>query len=68
MASVLLSNASLLVFSLASTIRTSWLTPASSLILIELRNDLIATADAQRDWGLRLAPLLQAALTDVDPV
>jgi predicted N-formylglutamate amidohydrolase len=36
--------------------------------LIELRNDLIASPEAQRDWGLRLAPLLQAALNDVDPV
>lgn len=34
--------------------------------LIELRQDLIATAAAQQSWAARLAPLLQAALDDVD--
>lgn len=31
-------------------------------VLIELRNDLIPTPDAQRHWAERLAPLLQQAL------
>lgn len=31
-------------------------------VLIEVRNDLIETAEAQRAWGLRLAPMLDAAL------
>ncbi|RRH74245.1 N-formylglutamate amidohydrolase [Falsigemmobacter faecalis] len=34
--------------------------------LIELRNDLIADAAAQRTWGQRLAPLLQAALAQCE--
>ncbi|GGG71178.1 N-formylglutamate amidohydrolase [Salipiger pallidus] len=34
--------------------------------LIELRSDLIETADAQAEWGARLAPLLRAALDDTD--
>ena len=33
--------------------------------LIELRQDLIATPDAQAAWAARLAPLLTAALKDV---
>jgi predicted N-formylglutamate amidohydrolase len=33
--------------------------------LIELRNDLIADAGAQRDWAQRLAPLIRSALDDV---
>ncbi|MFN4171672.1 MAG: N-formylglutamate amidohydrolase [Pseudorhodobacter sp.] len=33
--------------------------------LIELRNDLIADAGAQRAWAARLAPLIRAALDDV---
>lgn len=33
--------------------------------LIELRNDLIANVDAQREWAHRLAPLIRAALEDV---
>ncbi len=32
--------------------------------LIELRNDLIATPEAQAAWATRLAPLLEAALAD----
>jgi predicted N-formylglutamate amidohydrolase len=31
-------------------------------VLIEVRNDLIETPEAQRAWGLRLAPMLDAAL------
>ena len=34
--------------------------------LIELRNDLIATAEAQQAWALRLAPILQQVLTGLD--
>jgi predicted N-formylglutamate amidohydrolase len=33
-------------------------------VLIEIRQDLIATARAQRAWAERLAPMLSAALTD----
>lgn len=33
--------------------------------LVEVRNDLIADAAAQRDWAARLAPILVAALGDV---
>ena len=33
--------------------------------LIEVRNDLIETEQAQTHWGARLAPLIQAALTKV---
>ena len=34
--------------------------------LIELRNDLIATAEAQQAWALRLAPILQQVLGQID--
>lgn len=34
-------------------------------VLIELRQDLIETPDAQRSWGHRLAPLLRASLADI---
>lgn len=34
--------------------------------LIELRNDLIATSAAQAAWADRLAPILMAALSDLD--
>jgi predicted N-formylglutamate amidohydrolase len=34
--------------------------------LIEVRNDLIATPAAQAHWAARLAPILQAALEDVE--
>lgn len=33
-------------------------------VLLELRNDLIATPEQQAEWAKRLAPLLQAALAD----
>lgn len=33
-------------------------------VLVELRNDLIETARQQREWGLRLASVLDAALHD----
>ena len=33
-------------------------------ILIELRNDVIADGPAQRDWALRLAPMLKQVLTE----
>lgn len=33
-------------------------------VLIELRNDLIATPDQQRTWAQRLAPILDGALAD----
>lgn len=42
------------------------LRPGRHNTLIELRNDLIATAEAQAGWAGRLAPLLSAALKDVD--
>ncbi len=35
-------------------------------VLIEVRSDLIGTAEAQRAWGLRLAQLLDATLTSAD--
>ncbi len=38
--------------------------PGRPHVLIELRNDLIETAEQQRAWGLRLAPILNAALAD----
>jgi predicted N-formylglutamate amidohydrolase len=34
--------------------------------LIELRNDLIATPEAQQDWAARLAPVLRAALREAE--
>ena len=34
-------------------------------ILIEVRNDLIETDAQQKEWGQRLAPMLEAALTHV---
>jgi predicted N-formylglutamate amidohydrolase len=34
--------------------------------LIELRNDLIATAEAQEAWAARLAPVLEAALAEAE--
>jgi len=40
--------------------------PGRLHVLIEVRNDLIGTAAAQRDWGLRLAGLLDAAVADAD--
>ena len=43
------------------------LQPGRHNTLIELRQDLIATEAAQQRWAARLAPLLQAALVDVDP-
>ena len=36
-------------------------------VLIELRNDLIATAEDQSAWASRLAPILNAALKDCMP-
>ncbi|MCC7321006.1 MAG: N-formylglutamate amidohydrolase [Rubellimicrobium sp.] len=36
-------------------------------VLIEIRNDLIATAGAQAAWAARLAPLLGAVLADLRP-
>jgi predicted N-formylglutamate amidohydrolase len=38
------------------------LTPGRHNTLIELRNDLIATAESQRHWAARLAPILQQVL------
>ncbi len=40
------------------------LTPGRPNVLIELRNDLIATPDAQAAWAARLAPILIATLTE----
>ncbi|NDU99423.1 N-formylglutamate amidohydrolase [Pseudoroseicyclus tamaricis] len=37
------------------------LVPGRPNLLVELRNDLIQTADQQRDWAERLAPALQGA-------
>jgi predicted N-formylglutamate amidohydrolase len=42
------------------------LQPGRHNTLIELRQDLIADAAAQARWATRLAPLLTAALVDVD--
>jgi predicted N-formylglutamate amidohydrolase len=42
------------------------LRPGRHNTLIELRNDLIATPEAQADWAARLAPILAAALKDVE--
>lgn len=38
--------------------------PGRPHVLIELRNDLIATPDQQRHWAGRLAPILDGALAD----
>ncbi len=38
--------------------------PGRPHVLIELRNDLIGTAEQQEHWGQRLAPILEGALTD----
>jgi predicted N-formylglutamate amidohydrolase len=35
-------------------------------VLVEVRNDLIQTPEAQRAWGLRLAPMLDAALKNAE--
>jgi len=35
-------------------------------VLVEVRNDLIETPDQQRDWGLRLAPMLDAACRNAE--
>lgn len=40
--------------------------PGHLHVLVEIRNDLIQTAAQQRDWGLRLAPLLDAALGNAE--
>ena len=41
------------------------LQPGRHNTLIEVRNDLIADADAQAEWARRLAPILSAALAQV---
>ena len=38
--------------------------PGRPHVLIELRNDLIATPEQQRHWAARLAPILDGALAD----
>ena len=38
-----------------------WVQPGLPHVLIELRNDLITSPQQQRDWGNRLAPMLDAA-------
>jgi predicted N-formylglutamate amidohydrolase len=38
--------------------------PGRPHVLIELRNDLIETAEQQAHWGRRLAPILDGALAD----
>jgi predicted N-formylglutamate amidohydrolase len=35
-------------------------------VLVEIRNDLIETPEAQEEWGKRLAPLLVAALAQAE--
>jgi predicted N-formylglutamate amidohydrolase len=40
--------------------------PGRPHVLIELRNDLIASPDQQHDWGRRLAPMLDAALKNAE--
>lgn len=42
------------------------LEPGRHNTLIELRNDLIATTGQQQAWAARLAPILAAALDDLD--
>ena len=42
------------------------LRPGRQNTLIELRNDLIATPEAQEAWAERLAPILTAALADAE--
>ncbi|PTE15243.1 N-formylglutamate amidohydrolase [Pseudogemmobacter blasticus] len=42
------------------------LVPGRLNTLIEVRNDLIATAEGQQEWAARLAPVLAAALEDAD--
>jgi predicted N-formylglutamate amidohydrolase len=42
------------------------LAPGRLNTLIEVRNDLIATAEGQQEWAARLAPVLAAALEDAD--
>jgi predicted N-formylglutamate amidohydrolase len=34
--------------------------------LVEVRNDLIGTAEGQQAWAARLAPILEGALADLD--
>ena len=40
------------------------LMPGRPNVLIELRQDLIATPNSQADWAGRLAPVLQRVLRD----
>ena len=40
--------------------------PGRPHVLVEIRNDLIATPDQQRGWGERLAPMLDAALANAE--
>jgi predicted N-formylglutamate amidohydrolase len=40
------------------------LTPGRPNVLIELRNDLIATPDSQAAWAARLAPILRETLKE----
>ena len=35
-------------------------------VLVEVRNDLIETPEDQRAWGMRLAPMLDAALRNAE--
>lgn len=42
------------------------LVPGRQNTLIEVRNDLIATAEGQEAWAARLVPILTAALQDAD--
>ena len=41
------------------------LLPGRPSILIELRNDLIGTAEEQAAWAARLAPMLEASLAEI---
>jgi predicted N-formylglutamate amidohydrolase len=40
--------------------------PGLPHVLVEVRNDLIEAPEAQRNWGLRLAPMLDAALRNAE--
>jgi predicted N-formylglutamate amidohydrolase len=40
--------------------------PGLPHVLVEIRNDLIETAEAQEAWGKRLAPMLDAALRNAE--
>ena len=40
--------------------------PTGTNVLVEVRNDLIATPEAQDAWAARLVPHLEGALGDME--